>query len=105
MQKQIPSRFTIAISPNFSFSRMPGGSFSVRHSPYDLKQTQILSIERVESDKLKIKFRTSEGDEHNAYIRSKNNVGTVELDIVEKHAKELINKSYDALIYLSFTKI
>ncbi len=105
MHKQILLNFTIAKSPNLSFSKMPGGSFSVIHSPYDLKQTQILGIERIKSDNLIVKIKISEGDMRNGYIRAKNKVGEQELNIIEKQATEFINKSYDTLVYFAFKRI
>jgi len=106
MQNQIASTFTIVKSPNLSFSRMPGGSFSGMDSAmYDLKQTNILSIERVEPRKLKVELRNSEGNIRTGYIRAKNNLGVRELNVIEAYTKAFINKSYDTLIYFSFKRI
>lgn len=105
MQNQILSNFTIGKSSNLSFSKMPGGSFSgMDSSTYDLKQTQILSIQLVEFNKLKVELRNDEGNVQTGYIRAKNNLGIQELNIIASQAKKFINKSYDALIYFSFKK-
>lgn len=85
---------------------MPGGSFSGMDSAmYDLKQTHILSIERTKPDKFQIELRNSEGNIRTGYIRARNRMGVQELNVIENHAKEFINKSYDTFIYFSFERV
>lgn len=101
--------FTISSSRNLKHTKNPGHTFSgadkLITSYSDVKNAPIQGIKRQDNETLVVKvISDTTGHEANCYIRSLNDEGVKELNIVTTAATEFNSQTYDAFLNHKFKK-
>ena len=101
--------FTVASSRNLKYTKAPGHTYSgadkLITSYSDVKNAPIQEIKKQSDETLVVKvISNTTGHEANCYIRSLNDRGVKELNIVAEKAAEFKEQTYDAFLNHKFKK-